>query len=225
MSRLPNKKETDLFTVVQVSPQDLKPHPRNYRIHPPDQIQHIVESINSFGFYRNVIIAEDNVILAGHGVVQAAQEMGKQIVPAIRLNIPSSDPRALKVLTGDNEISRLAEVNDRQLTELLREVLQEDERGLLGTGFSDEQVAALVLVTRPENEIADKNEAAEWVGMPEYGEAVEPVKLIISFRNDQDRHDFAEKIKLRIGKKEQKTWMTWYPFKAADDLASVKFTG
>ena len=61
---------------------DLKPHPRNYKDHPDDQLEHIIESIKSTGFYRNIVIAQDGTILAGHGVVAAAKKMG--------LTIPSS---------------------------------------------------------------------------------------------------------------------------------------
>ena len=61
---------------VMTSVEDLTPHPQNYRDHPQDQIAHIVRSIEEHGFYRNVVVAKDNTILAGHGVVQAAQQLG-----------------------------------------------------------------------------------------------------------------------------------------------------
>jgi ParB-like chromosome segregation protein Spo0J len=61
----------------------LKPHPRNYRIHPDDQLEHIIKSIQEHGFYRNVVAARDGTILAGHGVVQAALKMGLKGVPVV----------------------------------------------------------------------------------------------------------------------------------------------
>ena len=56
------------YPVEQFSPDQLKPHPRNYRDHPQDQIDHLIQSIRENGFYRNVVVANDNTILAGHGV-------------------------------------------------------------------------------------------------------------------------------------------------------------
>ena len=112
----------------------LKPHQRNYKEHPEQQLEHIIKSIEEHGFYRNIVIAKDNTILAGHGVVQASKLMGKQKVPVIRLDIDSDSTQALKVLTSDNEIGNLAMVDDRQLSEVLKDILDE-ELDLTGTGF------------------------------------------------------------------------------------------
>ena len=212
------------FDMVSVAIGDLKEHPRNYREHPEDQLAHIKQSIEEHGFYRNVVVAKDNTILAGHGVVLAARQLGKERIPVIRLDIAPDDPRALKVLTSDNEIARLAEVDDRALTELLKGLLEtEDEEGLLGTGFDPQQLAALTMVTRPQSEIRDKNDAAEWIGMPEYGEAEEPLKLVVSFQSEEDRARFVELAELKLKKKTSQTWSAWWPERENDDASSVKF--
>ena len=65
----------------------LKPHPRNYRDHPDDQLEHLVQSIKDNGFYRNAVVSRDSVILAGHGVVKAAQKIGLKEIPVIRLDV------------------------------------------------------------------------------------------------------------------------------------------
>lgn len=202
----------------------LRPHPRNYREHPEDQLEHIAASIRANGFYRNVVTAQDGTVLAGHGVVLASQKLGLEAVPVIRLPLDPEDPRAIAVLTGDNEIGSLAMVNDRVLTELLRELAHTDV-GLLGTGFNEEQLTALAMVTRPQSELADANEAAEWLGMPEYGEPVEVYKLIVSFATQEDRKRFCEEIKLRVDKEQVRAWSTWWPWKDRIDLASTKFEG
>src|SRR5262249_52126942 len=99
--------------IETVSVKLLKPHPRNYQAHPPDQLQHIVRSIEENGLYRNVVVAEDYTILAGHGLTQAWQMMGRDEIPVIRLAIAADSPPALKLLVGDNAISHLAEIDDR----------------------------------------------------------------------------------------------------------------
>ena len=121
--------------VTQAPVDTLRPHPRNYRTHPEDQLAHIVRSLQLHGFYRNVVVARDGTILAGHGVVLAARQLGLETVPVIRLDVAPDDARALQVLTGDNEIANLGDVDDRELTELLRELATEDWDLLLGTGF------------------------------------------------------------------------------------------
>jgi ParB-like chromosome segregation protein Spo0J len=98
---------------------DLKPHPKNYRAHPPDQLAHIAQSIREHGVYRNIVIARDGTVLAGHGVLEALKQLESTHATVVRLDIGPDDPRAIKVLTGDNEIGRLAEIDDRVLSELL----------------------------------------------------------------------------------------------------------
>jgi hypothetical protein len=169
------------------------------------------------------VIAKDGTILAGHGVYKAALKLGMKEMPVIRLNIDPDSPRALKVLIGDNEIGHLAEIDDRALTEMLKQIKTDDIDGLLGTGYDESMLANLLFVTRPASEIADMNEAAQWAGMPGYEEGEEIIKLIIGFRTPHDRECFVKEAKLRIDKRESKTWMTRWPFTERHDLASQKF--
>lgn len=135
------------FQTENVLLEDLKPHPKNYREHPEDQIEHLIQSIKEHGLYRNVVIAKDGTILAGHGVVKAVTKMGMDSIPVIRMNVAPNSPAALKVLAGDNEIGRLGEVDDRMFTEILKEIRDTDVTGLLGTGFDDMMLADLLKVT------------------------------------------------------------------------------
>ena len=169
---------------------DLKPHPRNYRSHPPDQIAHIVESIKANDMYRAIVTAKDMTILAGHGIHQAAQIAGLTEVPVVVLPLDPESPQALKVLAGDNEIGRMAESNDRLLSEILRDIKQADGE-LLGSGYDDMMLASLVFVTRPASEIQDFDEAAEWVGMGEYDEGGRPIVIQIAFPSEAQRDEFA----------------------------------
>lgn len=215
--------ETELVEVAR-----LKPHPRNYKQHPPEQLQHIVKSIEEHGFYRNVVVARDYTILAGHGVVLAVQSMGlfgPQRVPIIRLDVDAEEPRALKILTGDNELGKFAETDDRALTELLRDVMTIDD--LLGTGFDQQRLAALTYVTRHENEIKSVDEAAEWLGMPEFEATEAQPKIIVNFETDDDRAAFMLALEAEFGpvvaRKTAKTWSFWWPARVRRDVSSLRF--
>jgi ParB-like chromosome segregation protein Spo0J len=109
-------------TIRPVALANLRPHPRRYRAHPDDQVAHLMAAIRAVGFYRNVVIARDGTVLAGHGMVEAARRLGMSKVPAARLDVAPDEPAALKVLAGDNGIAHLAEQDDRALTELLKEI-------------------------------------------------------------------------------------------------------
>ena len=211
-------------SVVRVPVDGLRPHPRNYRQHPDDQLAHIARSIELHGFYRNIVIARDHTILAGHGVVAAARRLGIDEVPVIRLDIDPEETRALQVLAGDNEMSNLAEVDDRELTELLRELAAEDLGNLLSTGFGPEQLAALTMVTRHASEIADLNEAAEWLGMPEFELAAKEPQIVITFDTLTDRERFVEEIgAVYFRSKSGLVWSMRWPNRPLNDTRSVRF--
>jgi len=201
---------------------DLRPHPKNYRSHPEDQLEHLRQSLREHGWYRNVLIARDGTILGGHGIVEAAKSLGLREAPAVRLDLDPDEPRALKVLTADNELARLAEVDDRLLSELLKEVKDFDPEGLLGTGYDEAMLANLVMVTRPASEVRDFDEAAEWVGMPDYDAPPVPLKLWVSFATLADKQDFAKRLNVPLG---EATKSMWWPWRDREDPSSLRFEG
>jgi ParB/Sulfiredoxin domain len=217
---------TATHSVVRLPVDSLHPHPRNYRTHPDDQLDHIVQSVRVHGFYRNIVVARDGTILAGHGVVLAARRLGIEEVPVIRLDVGPEEPRALQVLTGDNEIANLGEVNDRELTELLRELAAEDWDLLLGTGFNEEQLAALALVTRPRSELADFEEAGEWLGLPGFDAKSPDPQVTVKFQSEADRERFLQEVlgaDHYITKRQGMSWTTWWPSKPQNDLSAIRF--
>jgi hypothetical protein len=222
-----NKAVKTKINVEVVGITELKEHPRNYRDHPDDQLDHIIQSIKANGVYRNVVISKDNTILAGHGVVKALKKLKKKDVPVIRLNIKPDSPQALKILTGDNEIGHLGLIDDRVLTEILKEVNEVDAEGLLGTGFDEMMLANLAMVTRTRNEIKDINEAAEWLGMPEFDQGVKVTQLNVQFKEQEAFEEFLDKMGLKDAKMtkfaEGKRYTMWWPPKEDDDLKSLKF--
>ena len=139
---MPKPRDFTLPTEI-VLIKDLKPHPRNYRKHPKEQLNHIVQSIKENKIYRNVVIAKDNTILAGHGVIEGLQILEATEAPCIRLDIEPDSPEALKVLAGDNEIANLANDNTFLLAELLKEV-SDKTNNLIGTGYTDSTLEDLL---------------------------------------------------------------------------------
>jgi hypothetical protein len=53
----------DVLPTEIVALSSLRPHPRNYREHPEDQIEHLMQSIRANGFYRNIVVARDGTII------------------------------------------------------------------------------------------------------------------------------------------------------------------
>jgi len=214
----------DFFLGTKAEPVqliNLKPHPKHYKVHLDNQLEHLANSIKQHGFYRNIVVAKDYTILDGHGVVSACHKLKLKEVPVIKLDIESDSTQALKILTGNNEIGKLAEIDDRKLSELLKEV--KDKDGLSGTGYDSMMLANLVMISRPQHEINDINEAAEWVGMPDYVPTDHYIKYTIIFKTEQDRNKFCNMAKIPQGKEKGRTWSVWWPLKEKEDLKSVKY--
>lgn len=147
----------------------LKAHPKNYKNHPDEQLAHIESSLKQHGYYKNVVVARDGTLLAGHGVWEGAKKVGATTIPIKRVDLDPDHPEAIKILIADNEISRLATTNDALLLEGLRAIKQHDIVGLLGTGFDDQSLRALIpamerragtdepppLPTTPESKLGD----------------------------------------------------------------------
>jgi DNA modification methylase len=82
----------------------LKPATRNARTHSKRQIDQISTSIQRFGFTNPVLIDDDNGIIAGHGRVAAARQLGLAGVPCVRLsNMTEAEKRAYVI--ADNKLA------------------------------------------------------------------------------------------------------------------------
>jgi len=86
------------------STQSLRPYPGNGRQHSKVQIQQIAESIKRFGFTNPVLTSDDGEIVAGHGRVLTAQQLGIDQAPTLRLSHLSPAERRAYVL-ADNKLA------------------------------------------------------------------------------------------------------------------------
>lgn len=196
----------------------LTPHPQNYRKHPEEQLAHIRHSIEQHGFYRNVVVASDHTILAGHGVVEAARQLGLDEVPVRRLDIASDDARALQVLAGDNELPRLAKDDADVLAGLLSEIRDSDLADLLGTGYDDEDLNRLLLTTG--TGLAPDDIDALWGGMPEFASGDGRLHVTVNFATEEDRVEFARRLDVAP---DDLNKQFWWPARQRDDSRSVTF--
>lgn len=182
------------YSIVIKNLDDLRDHPENYRIHPPGEIEHLVASITHHGVYKNIVLSNDDYILAGHGMREAMQSAGLTQAACIVLPYKHDSPLALKVLVGDNEIGNLSIKNDRKLTDILRGFIEGndyDPETLLGTGFDQDSLSDLLFITRPAGEIDNKAQADRMAGL-EPEEPEDDISLRIYFDTVEERMAFVE---------------------------------
>jgi DNA modification methylase len=120
----------------------LKPYERNARTHSAEQVAQIAASIVEFGFTNPILVDSGDGIIAGHGRLQAAQELGLSTVPVVVLDHLSDRQRRAYIL-ADNQLA----LNAGWDLELLRTELQDlvaDDFDLSVIGFSDEELEDLL---------------------------------------------------------------------------------
>lgn len=128
------------LAVVYKAPESLVPDPRNARTHPKRQIEQIVASIEAFGFTNPILADPEGNLIAGHGRLRAAKQMGLAQVPVIELvGLSEAQKKALRL--ADNKIALNAgwdmEILKLELTDLS---LPEMDIDLSLTGFSSGEI-------------------------------------------------------------------------------------
>ena len=123
--------------VIKVPPPQLRQYDQNARRHPEEQIRNLVTSIRNFGFNNPVLIDEHKDIIAGHGRVQAALELGLEEIPCVELSHLTPEKKRAYML-ADNRISDQGGWDDDLLCLELSE-LKAVGMDLEITGFGDKE--------------------------------------------------------------------------------------
>ena len=134
--------------VKKMKIKELKPHPKNPRVHPKSALSKLVKSIEKFGFTNPVLVSKDGYILAGHARCKAAEEAGIEEVPAIFLDLEGADADAY--LIADNRIQEETDWDVALLKELVDD-LQDSNFDIEFTGFDPPELDELF------NQLHDKD--------------------------------------------------------------------
>ena len=121
---------------------ELKKHKKNARTHSDAQIAQIVNSINEFGWTNPILIDENDIIIAGHGRLEAAETLDLNEVPCIVLSgLTDSQKRAY--LIADNQLALNAGWDVELLQEEI-EALQLENFDINILGFSETELDGML---------------------------------------------------------------------------------
>jgi DNA modification methylase len=133
---------TTIIKLEQRQIAALIPFASNARTHSDAQIAQIAASIREFGWTNPILVDGDNGIIAGHGRLLAARQLGMDEVPVIALDhLTQAQRRALVI--ADNKLALNAGWDDALLAIELAG-LGEDGFDLSLLGFSDDELATLL---------------------------------------------------------------------------------
>ena len=136
------------MTIETLSTASLIPYARNAKKHDASQVAKLAGSIREFGFNNPVLVDKDNGIIAGHGRVLAAQSLGLETVPCIRLGHLSDTQRRAYIL-ADNRLAEIGGGWDEEMLKLeLADLSQNADLDFDLTGFSDTDLHKLLIETK-----------------------------------------------------------------------------
>jgi DNA modification methylase len=130
---------------IDIWPTDkLRAYDRNARTHPAEQVAQIAASIREFGFVNPVLVDSSGGIIAGHGRLLAARQLGLAEVPVVVLDHLSDIQRRAYII-ADNKLAMNAGWNLELLAQEVRELeLEAFDLDLIG--FSESEVAELLAI-------------------------------------------------------------------------------
>ena len=121
----------------------LVPYSRNPRTHSEEQIAQIMASIREFGFTNPILIDSNQGIIAGHGRLAAAKEIGLEKVPCIDLSYLTEEQKRAYII-ADNKLALNGGWNEDLLRMELTD-LKELGANLQLTGFDAMEMADIML--------------------------------------------------------------------------------
>lgn len=122
----------DDLKIVYLPVGALTPYERNARKHGSEDVAAIARSIEQFGFDDPIgVWGEKNVIVEGHGRLEAAKKLGMATVPCVRLDHLSDEQRRAYAL-AHNKTAELSGWDFGTLEEELDALLAEFDMTSLG---------------------------------------------------------------------------------------------
>ena len=89
--------------IVEVKVAKLKPYKKNAKKHPKKQIQQVADSIKEFGFNQPIVVDKDNVVIVGHGRLEAAKLLKMETVPVMVADLTDEQANAYRL--ADNKLN------------------------------------------------------------------------------------------------------------------------
>lgn len=168
--------------VVEIPTDELLEYPNNAKLHPHEQVDQIVSSIERFGFNSPILAWHNDQgepeIIAGHGRLMAARKLGLEKLPVVFLDHLDDEQRRAYILV-DNQLTMNSGFDEDILAQELDGILDIDMEDF---GF---EVAAY--------EAIEEDEIEEQLATPEKGqlpftEYVDEASnyVVLKFRTEQD---------------------------------------
>jgi len=141
---------------------EIMSYAKNAKNHPEHQVQQIARSIKEFGFNNPILVDDKNEIVAGHGRLMAAQIVGLDTVPVIRLaHLSETQKRAYRL--ADNKIAENGGWNEDILKLELSELEAICDFDIQLSGFSTLEIDVKLDEKSDKNKVDEKGNAVPFI--------------------------------------------------------------
>lgn len=162
------------MNIIEKRIDDLIMYENNPKIHTDEQIDKIAKSIQlTKGLRQPIVIDKDNVIVVGHGRVQAAMQLGYETVPCeLADDLTEEEIRAYRLI--DNELAK----GESDLDLLEQELASFNDIDMSVFGFEDD-------LEMPTDDELDAKEV----------KADNPITIKITFKDKMDMQKIEEDLR------------------------------
>ena len=120
--------------ILFIKLSSLKPYSKNAKKHPKKQIEQVAASIKEFGFNQPIVVDKNNVVIVGHGRLEAAKLLGLDEVPVLIVDLSEEQAKAYRL--ADNKLNE----SDWDMDLVIEELKGLDFKMVELTGFDTDLV-------------------------------------------------------------------------------------
>ncbi len=145
------------LSVKRVPLEAIHQDPANVRLHDERGLEALKGSLARFGQQKPIVVDRRGTIRAGNGTYAAAKALGWTEIQVVETDLEGIEAVAYSL--ADNRLSDMSRFSEADLANLLKELRAED--ALLGTGFDDADIDALLDALGEEVEPAEVDDPGE----------------------------------------------------------------
>lgn len=110
------------------------PYEKNAKKHPKKQVEQVAASIKEFGFNQPIVVDKNNVVIVGHGRLEAAKLLGLEEVPVLQVDLSEEQAKAYRL--ADNKLNE----SDWDMELVIEELKELDTNMVKLTGFDTDLI-------------------------------------------------------------------------------------
>lgn len=153
----------------------IRQHPKNYRVHPPNQLASLKASLRSFGWTKPICANLQGEIVSGHGMYLTALEEGYTKIPVMYVTFDEQLSKAY--IVADNETARRAITDNDLLKDLFLDINEIEGFDIEATGFNQNDIDILLGASEEEITFGDiSDEEGENIPPASFKEYDEDIK-------------------------------------------------